>query len=261
MTLRFLGTGTSFGIPVLGCDCPRCTSRDPRDRRTRHGALLESEHGSRTLLVDTPPELRLQLLDAGVSNLDAVWFTHEHADHTAGMDDLRAFSAHGRAPVDAYAAEPVARVLRRRFSYIFDPSVRPPAGTTKPEIRLRTFEPFVEREIAGFRMLPLPVPHGDTDSYGFRVGGLGYLADAQEVPARVRAALAGVRVLVLSALWYGNPHPTHMTVEEAVEVAREIAAPRTYLVHLTHRVSHAELEERLPPGVAPAHDGLTVQVP
>ncbi len=260
MRLTFLGTGTSFGIPVVGCDCPRCTSSDPRDRRTRHAALLQSDDRERSLLVDTPPELRLQLLRTGVRDVDAVWFTHQHADHTAGMDDLRVFSARRRRHLPAWAAAPVASILRERFDYIFDPSLRVPEGTTKPEIELNIFRPFEEVEIAGFRLLPLAVPHGDVASYGFRAGGLGYLTDAQSVPSDVRDALRGVDVLVLSALWYGHPHPTHMTVEEAIEVGRDIGARRTLLVHLTHRVGHGELVEKLPVGIEPAHDGLSIEI-
>lgn len=260
MKLTFLGTGTSFGIPVVGCDCARCTSADPRDRRTRHAALLESDDGERRLLVDTPPELRLQLLRAGVGEIDAVWFTHQHADHTAGIDDLRVFSARRGRHLAAWTAAPVAAILRERFNYIFDPGAQVPEGTTKPEIELNLFRALEPVEVAGFAMLPLAVPHGDVDSYGFRAGPLGYLTDAQEVPAEVRDALRGVDVLVLSALWYGHPHPTHMTIEEAIDVGRDIGARRTLLVHLTHRVGHAELVEKLPAGIEPAYDGLTIEI-
>ncbi|MGH7482075.1 MAG: MBL fold metallo-hydrolase [Longimicrobiales bacterium] len=260
MRLRFLGTGTSFGIPVIGCDCERCVSTDPRDRRTRHAALIESDDGARRLLIDTPPDLRAQLLGSGVGDVDAVWFTHEHADHTAGIDDLRVFSARRRRPLTAHASAECAGLLRRRFEYIFDEAYRPPAGTTRPEIRLSTVQGFDPVRVAGFEMLPLPVPHGDVTSFGFRTGTLGYLTDAQAVPERVRGALRGVDVLVLSALWFGKPHPTHLTIEQAVEVAQDIAAERTYLVHLTHRVKHDELEARLPAGVQAAHDGLAIEI-
>lgn len=258
MKLRFLGTGTSFGIPVVGCGCATCTSPDPRDRRTRHGALLED--GGRRLLVDTPPELRLQLVEAGVSRVDAVWYTHCHADHVHGVDDLRVFSVRRKHPIRVYGSEECVETLEHRFAYVFDSTIRPIAGTTKPEAELTTFRPYQEVEAAGFRLLPLPVPHGLMEAFGFRVGELGYITDAKRLPPRTREALEGVRVLVLNALWYGDPHPAHFTVEEAVEVAREIGAERTYLTHLTHRVRHAELEERLPPGVLPAYDGLEVEV-
>lgn len=260
MRLTFLGTGTSFGIPVIGCDCAACTSPDPRDRRTRHAALLESDDGERRILVDTPPELRLQLLAAGVSRVDAVWFTHCHADHTHGVDDLRAFTVRRDQPLPAYAGEDCARILDQRFAYIFDPAIRPIAGTTKPNVRLDVIRPGVPVDIAGFEMLPLAVPHGESVVLGFRVGDLGYITDAKRLPPDTAAALRGVRVLVLNALWFGRPHPTHFTVEEAVETARDIGAERTYLTHLTHRVRHAELLERLPRGVEPAYDGLVVEV-
>lgn len=261
MRLRFLGTGTSFGIPVIGCRCETCTSTDPRDRRLRHGALLESDDSARRVLIDTPPELRLQLLDAGADRIDAVWFTHDHADHTHGIDDLRVFSARLRQHVPAYADPVTEASLRRRFTYIFDPDYSPPPGTTRPEIRLRAFDPAAEVHVGGFAMQPLEVPHGDMNVYGFRTGALGYVTDAKLIPDRARRALRGVRVLVLNALWHGNPHPTHFNVEEAVEAAREIGAERTYLIHLTHRVRHAPLAAALPAGIQPAYDGLSVDIP
>lgn len=258
MRLRFLGTGTSFGVPVVGCSCATCTSDDPRDQRTRHGALLRE--GEQALLVDTPPELRLQLLRAGVSRVDAVWYTHFHADHTHGVDDLRVFSVRGGAPLDVYGSEACVRELESKFAYVFDPRIRPIEGTTKPEARLHVVQPYEPREVAGLHLTPLPVPHGQVEVYGFRVGALGYVTDAKRLPPRTLEALRGVDTLVLNALWYGDPHPTHFTVEEAVQVAEEIGARRTYLTHLTHRVRHRELERRLPPGVLPAHDGLEIEI-
>jgi phosphoribosyl 1,2-cyclic phosphate phosphodiesterase len=259
--LRFLGTGTSFGIPVVGCGCATCTSTDPRDRRTRHAALLESDDGQRRVLIDTPPELRQQLLAAEVRSIDAVWFTHDHADHTHGIDDLRVFSVRLRQRVPAFADPVTAASLNRKFRYIFDPEYQPPEGTTKPEIALTVFEPYSTVTVAGFAMQPLEVPHGDTRVYGFRTGGLGYVTDAKTIPGRARAALEGVRVLVLNALWFGHPHPTHFNVEEAVDIARELGAEQTYLTHLTHRLKHETMTAALPPGVSPAYDGLVIEIP
>jgi phosphoribosyl 1,2-cyclic phosphate phosphodiesterase len=259
--LRFLGTGTSFGIPVIGCSCATCTSADPRDQRSRHAALLRSADGARTILIDTPPELRQQLVAAGVSRVDAVWYTHDHADHTHGIDDLRVFSVRLRQSVHAFADPVAARSLRAKFNYIFDPHYRPPPGTTKPEIALSEFDPAVAIDIAGFRMQPLAVPHGDMTAYGFRTGALGYVTDAKTIPDPARAALRGVRVLVLNALWFGDPHPTHFNVEEAVAMARDIGAERTYLTHLTHRLRHAQLAAALPPDIQPAYDGLEIDIP
>jgi phosphoribosyl 1,2-cyclic phosphate phosphodiesterase len=256
--LTFLGTGTSFGIPVVGCDCPTCTSDDPRDRRTRNGALLELPSG--LLLVDAPPELRLQLVREGVRSLDAVWLTHVHADHVHGIDDLRVFSARLAEPLLTYVPEEYVRELQERFRYIFDPSVVPPAGTTKPEMRtlpIRAHEPI---EILGATVHPLAVPHGSVSVYGFRVGGLGYITDGKRLPPDVVSVLDGVEVLVINALWFGSPHPTHFNVEEALAAARSVRARRTYLIHMTHKLRHADLARRLPAGVEPAYDGLTVEI-
>jgi phosphoribosyl 1,2-cyclic phosphate phosphodiesterase len=256
--LRFLGTGTSFGVPVVGCRCAVCTSEDPRDRRSRHAALINTDE-ERTLLVDKPPELRGQLLDAAVTSIDAVWFTHDHADHTHGIDDLRVFSSrHGVVP--AFAGSDTADSLRRKFAYIFDPDCRPPAGTSKPEVELHDVTEDTTVLVAGIPVQPLRVPHGDTYSHGFRAGGLGYITDAKTLPPAVIQRLRGVRVLVLNALWFGNPHPTHFNVEEAVAAAREVGAERTFLTHLTHRVRHSDMIDRLPPGIAPAHDGLIIDI-
>jgi phosphoribosyl 1,2-cyclic phosphate phosphodiesterase len=194
--LHFLGTGTSFGIPLIGCRCAVCTSSDARDRRSRHAALIEEE--GRTLLIDTPPELRLQLVAAGVTHVDAVWFTHGHADHTHGIDDLRVFSMRGQ-PLEAWADERTGDRLRGVFPYIFDPSYRPPEGTSKPEIDLRTFDGSAPVRIAGFDLHPLEVPHGDMSVWGFRVGNLGYITDAKEIPPPAMETLSGVDVLVLNA--------------------------------------------------------------
>lgn len=261
MKLRFLGTGTSFGVPVIGCRCEVCTSADPRNRRTRHAALIESDNGDSRVLIDTPPELRLQLLDAGISRIDAVWFTHDHADHTHGIDDLRVFSTRLRQSVPAFADPVTAESLRRKFRYIFDADYRPPEGTTKPEIRMHDFDPDASVSVAGFEMTPLRVPHGDMEVFGFRTGSLGYITDAKVIPAAARSSVAGVRVLVLNALWAGNPHPTHFNVEEAVAVAREIGAERTFFTHMTHRVRHDSLSLALPDGIEPAYDGLVVDIP
>jgi phosphoribosyl 1,2-cyclic phosphate phosphodiesterase len=258
MRLHFLGTGTSFGIPVVGCGCETCRSPDTRNHRTRHAAVLRE--GDRTLLVDTPPELRLQLVAAGISRIDAVWYTHHHADHTHGIDDLRVFSIGSTARLKVYGSRVCIEKLATKFDYVFDQLTRPVEGTSKPEGELTIVEPYEEVEIAGFRLTPLPVPHGPLEPYGFRVGDLGYITDAKRLPERTRAGLRGVSVLVLNALWFGRSHPTHFNVEEAVDVAQDIGAERTYLTHISHFASHAELEERLPPGIMPSYDGLVVDL-
>lgn len=257
MKLTFLGTGTSFGVPVIGCDCETCTSRDPRDKRTRHGALLEMPGGR--LLVDTPPELRLQLIAAGVDAIDAVWFTHVHADHVHGIDDVRIFTVR-RGDMDAYVASEYRPTIERHFEYIFDDAFQPPEGTSKPRIRLHDFDVGSGVELLGETFDPVRVPHGGCSTYGFRVGNLGYVTDAKSLPDQAREVLHGVDVLVLNALWFGKPHASHFNVEEAVEAAGSLGAGRTYLTHLTHRVRQAELDARLPRGVFGAYDGLTVEI-
>lgn len=257
MKLTFLGTGTSFGVPVIGCDCETCTSTDPRDRRTRHGALLEVEGGR--LLIDTPPELRLQLIAARVDAIDAVWFTHVHADHVHGIDDVRIFTVR-KGDMDAYVASEYRSTIERHFQYIFDDAFQPPEGSSKPRIRLHEFDVGQPVGLLGETFEPVKVPHGGCDTYGFRVGKLGYVTDAKSLPDQARQALQGVEVLVLNALWFGKPHASHFNVEEAIEAARSLGARRTYLTHLTHRVRQAELDERLPEGVFGAYDGLTVEI-
>jgi len=250
-----LGTGTSFGVPVIGCDCAVCTSEDPRDRRTRVSAVVEGDDGRR-VLIDTPPEIRLQLLGAGIPGVDAVLFTHEHADHVHGIDDLRALSGRrGSLPVLGSAA--TLEQLAARFPYIFDDRIRPQPGTTKPQLAPATLEPLVEIEVAGLPVVPLPVPHGDLTVFGYRIGPFGYITDAKSVPEPVIARLRGVRVLVLNAL-FDRPHPTHLSIDEAVAVAVAVGAERTLLTHLTHRHAHATLAARLPAGVEPAYDGLAL---
>ena len=259
MKLTFLGTGTSFGVPVIGCSCPRCTSDDPRDRRTRHGALLTLPEGN--LLVDAPPELRLQLVKAGVRHVDAVWFTHLHADHVHGADDLRIFRFRAKKDMPVHCPEGSHYELLRRFPYVFDEAIQAPAGSTIPQFRLYGFNGFEPQTILGRKFLPLPVPHGSTTVYGFRVGRLGYITDGKSLPPRTLEALKGVSILVLNALWWGNPHPTHFNVDEAVDAARTVGAGRTFLTHMTHEVGHQELLDTLPAGVEPAYDGLTVEIP
>lgn len=258
MKLTFLGTGTSFGIPVIGCHCATCTSSDPRDKRTRHGALLEFEEGR--VLVDTPPELRLQLVREGVDLVDAVWLTHLHADHLHGADDLRIFRFRSQKDMPVFCPEGSHFELLRRFPYVFDEAIQAPPGSTIPRLRLTGYRPLEPVSILGHSFTPLPVPHGPTTVYGFRVGDLGYITDGKRLPAETLKALQGVRTLVLNALWWGNPHPTHFNVEEAMAAAEAVDPDRTYLIHMTHEVRHQDLLESLPPGVEPAYDGLTIEL-
>ena len=251
--LIVLGSGTSFGVPVVGCECAVCTSDDPKDRRSRTAAVIEVDGGPR-LLVDTPQELRLQLVSAGIGSVDAVLYTHAHADHVSGIDDLRALSVR-RGEVAVYGPAETIDELASRFGYIFDPGVEPKSGTCKPQLRPNAIEPYEPLVIAGTTVLAVELDHGGTRVYGYRVGKVAYLTDAKLVPEAAIDALRGVEVLVLNAL-FDEPHPTHLSIPEAVETARLIGAEQTFLTHLTHGHSHADLESRLPEGILPAYDGL-----
>ena len=255
MRVIFLGTGTSFGVPQIGCRCRTCTSPDPRDRRTRSAALIETR--GKRLLIDTPPELRLQLVAAGIDRVDAVLYTHAHADHVHGIDDLRAISV--RQGVPAYGPAATLAELATKFPYIFDPAIPARPGTTKPELSAHALEAGRAAAVAGVTVLPLLLPHGDHAVFGYRVGPVAYLTDAKEVPDDVVAQLGALELLVLNAL-LPRPHPLHLSIPEAVAAAQRIGARRTLLTHLTHDATHAELAAGLPAGIAPAYDGLVIEV-
>lgn len=259
MKLTFLGTGTSFGVPQIGCGCEVCRSPDPRDRRTRVGAVVETDKGTR-LLIDTPPELRLQLIAAGIDRADAVLFTHDHADHTHGIDDVRAITVRrGDAPLPMYGPADTLERLAVKFPYIFDDSIRPLPGTSKPQGGARPLVARATVSIGGVDVTPFEVPHGFVTVFGYRIGPLAYITDAKSIPPDAVSCIRGVKVLVLNAL-FRTEHPTHLSVPEALRVAEEVGAERTYLTHLTHDNFHADLEAELPRGVAPAFDGLTVRI-
>lgn len=256
MKLTFLGTGTSFGVPQIGCSCAVCRSEDPRDRRTRVGAVVE-DAGLR-LLLDTPPELRLQLIAAQVDRVDAVIFTHEHADHTHGIDDVRAISVRRDGALPMYGPKETLQSLAKRFPYIFDAAMKPLPGTSKPEGFAHPLEPGVPVRIGHLDVTPVALPHGRIRVFGYRIGKLAYVTDAKELPPEAIDILKGAELLVLNAL-FRTSHPTHLSLGEAVEVAGRIGARQTFFTHLTHETSHAALEAALPKGIAPAYDGLTVE--
>lgn len=255
MRLVVLGSGTSFGVPVIGCRCRVCTSPDPRDRRTRVGAVVEGSDGRR-ILIDTPPELRAQLLRERIDTVDAVLYTHDHADHVHGVDDLRAMSMR-RGTIPVYGPAATLECLAHRFRYIFDDAVVPPEGTSKPELQSTPLVANRPVTIAGMEVLPLELDHGGTPVFGYRIGPLAYLTDVKRVPADARERLDGVRVMIVNAL-LERPHPTHLSIPEALELIASLGVEQAYLTHLTHAFTHQELIDRLPAGVAPAHDGLVV---
>ena len=250
-SITFLGTGTSNGIPVIGCSCDVCTSSDPRDKRGRTSALVR--HNGLDLLVDTATELRAQALANGVDRIDATLFTHPHADHTGGFDDLRRFNELAQAHLPVYASPETAAVLKERFAYAFEDAF--PFYGGKPDLTLHEVStPF---EINGVAIEPLPVWHGQMRVLGFRFGSLAYVTDAKDVPEETVDRLRGLDVLVINAL-RDRPHPTHLSIQEAVAIAKDVSPRMTYLVHLSHEIGHAAATALLPDHVAIAYDGLTV---
>jgi phosphoribosyl 1,2-cyclic phosphate phosphodiesterase len=209
------------------------------------------------VLIDTPPELRLQLLASDVDAIDALFFTHDHADHTHGIDDIRALTVHRPAPLPIYGPAETLASLARRFPYVFDPAIPPPPGSSKPEGTARVLAAGDRVTVGDATIEAIEVPHGPTRVFGYRIGPIGYVTDAKSLPPAALAQLRGVTVLVINAL-KRSPHPTHLSIGEAIAVAGEVGARRTFLTHLTHDHSHAALAAELPPGVEPAFDGLVI---
>jgi phosphoribosyl 1,2-cyclic phosphate phosphodiesterase len=215
------------------------------------------ESAGKRILVDTPPEIRLQLVKAGVASVDAVLFTHEHADHVHGIDDLRAVSVSG-GTLPVYGPGGALREIERRFAYIFD-GTPAPDQSSKPDLAIEEIEPGTTVPIAGMPVQALQFDHGRMNVFGYRFGRMAYLTDVKRVSGAAIEALTGLDLLVINAL-FEKPHPAHLSIPEAIDVARAVGAKRTVLTHLTHRYSHAHLVERLPEGVEPAYDGLVIDL-
>jgi phosphoribosyl 1,2-cyclic phosphate phosphodiesterase len=255
--IRILGSGTSHGVPMIACDCPVCTSSDPRDKRTRPSVLIEYQNrlktGFTSLLIDTSPELRQQCLANNVRRVDAVLYTHHHIDHLAGLDDLRRFNSLQRQALPCYGQVETLGRLRTMFAYVFEHDPEYPSA--KPHLELRRIEgPF---EIGGRTITPIPLLHGRLPVLGFRVGNFAYCTDVSEIPALSFALLKGLDVLVLDAL-RKRPHPTHFNLDQAVSHARQIGARQTYFTHIAHELPHEQTNRELPAGMALAYDGQLV---
>jgi phosphoribosyl 1,2-cyclic phosphate phosphodiesterase len=251
MQVEFLGTGTSQGVPLIGCTCSVCQSNDARDRRLRCSVLVR--HPSAHFVIDSGPDFRQQMLRAGVNRLDALLFTHGHKDHIAGTDDVRAFNYLQKKPMPIYADARVQAALRREFYYAFEDQRYPGI----PELHLVDVdeEPF---DLLGVPVIPLPVMHLHLPVLGFRIGPFAYITDANAIPDSTVERLRGVEVLVLNAL-RKTPHPSHFTLDQALEQVQRIGAERTYLTHLSHQMGlHAEVSSTLPAGVELAYDGLVL---
>lgn len=261
LELLFLGTGTSAGIPMIGCRCAVCASPDARDRRSRpsvlvrYGQPLADGEFAASVLIDTTPELRLQCLAHKVERVDAVVLTHAHADHIMGMDDLRRFNTLRGGPLDVWADAQTHRVVGQAFGYAFGPP-RPTEKVYRPHLVARTIEgPF---QIGPATWTPLPLLHGDMAVLGFRIGKVAYCTDVSQIPPATWPLLENLDVLVLDGLQF-QKHATHLTIHEAIALAGNLKPQRTYLTHIAHGVAHAATEAALPEGVFLAYDGLRIR--
>jgi len=252
MRVTFLGTGTSTGVPTLACRCRVCTSPDPRDKRTRPSLLVRCE--GRALVIDTTPDFRAQALRESLDRLDAVLFTHAHADHILGLDDVRSFYFRQQKPIPIYADAQCMNDIQRTFKYIFDGDY-PYGGIARLDAHLIE-GPF---EVEGLKVIPVPVWHGNLPILGFRINGLAYLTDVSEIPEASYPLLQDLEVLILDAL-RPRPHPTHLTVEQALRVMDRLRVRKGYCTHIAHELGHEETNALLPPHVRLAYDGLQLEI-
>lgn len=249
--LTILGSGTSHGVPMIGCDCAVCSSEDPHDARSRCSAAFTVN--GQTMLIDSSPELRLQCLSCDIRVAHAIAYTHHHADHVAGLDDLRRFNWLLKSAFPLYAEATTMERLRRMFEYAFVDDPEYPSA--KPHLDPRVIDgPF---EFADREVIPIRLLHGPLPVVGFRVGAVAYLPDCNHIPSESRALLRNLDALVLDALRI-RPHPTHYNLEQAVAVAAEIGAARTYFTHIAHELGHAATNAALPAGMELAYDGLRI---
>lgn len=253
MTITFLGTGTSQGVPVIACDCEVCTSADKRDKRLRTSLLIESKE--KVIVIDSGPDFRYQMLRANVKHLDAIVFTHEHKDHIAGLDDIRAFNYKQKGPIDVYADHRVQAALKREFYYIFEAFKYPGI----PQLTLHTIG-LDKFSIGDVNFTPIEVMHYKLPVLGFRINDFTYITDAKTVSETEKEKIKGSKILVINALQIQS-HISHFTFDEAVAFALEIGAEKTYFTHISHRLGkHEDVLKQLPPNIELAYDGLVLNV-
>ena len=250
MTVKFLGTGTSQGIPLIACNCDVCRSPDYRDKRLRSSVLLQL--GEKNVVIDTGPDFRYQMLRERVNHLDAILFTHSHKDHIAGLDDVRAFNRQQGA-IDLYATNEVHEALKREFYYAFTPKKYP--GVPQLKLHEITLSPFL---LFGNEIVPIEVMHYMMPVLGFRIGDFTYITDAKTIGENEIKKIIGTKILVVNAL-QREPHISHLTLEEAIDFSIRIGAPQTYFTHISHKLGrHEDVQHELPPGISLAYDGLTI---
>lgn len=255
MRLTFFGTGTSFGVPVIGCHCPVCTSADPRDNRLRTSALIET--GGQKILIDAGPDFRGQMLRSGTEHLDAILLTHNHKDHTGGLDDVRALNFLERRSLPIYCEEYVQQSLKMEYAYAFDAAKIYPGS---PRFHLQTIGPESSFLVNGVEIIPVRAFHNKLPVLGFRVGKVGYITDANRIPEQEFEKLAGVEVFVINCV-SRKPHPSHFGLDEALEVIAKVGARQSFITHISHSLpTYEQFAASLPQGVYPAYDMLSVEV-
>jgi phosphoribosyl 1,2-cyclic phosphate phosphodiesterase len=253
LKVTFLGTGTSQGVPVIACPCAVCHSSNPKDKRLRSSIMIEDK--GNVFVIDSGPDFRQQMLRENVKKLDAIIYTHEHKDHTAGMDDVRAFNYVNDAPVNLYATERVQQALRKEFAYVFSGEDYP--GIPKIKFHTIISEPF---EINGTRFIPIEVFHMNLPVLGFRVGNFTYITDANRIPEKEMKKIAGSEVIVLNAL-RREKHISHFNLEEAIDVLEKLSPKKAFLIHISHQLGlHDEVDKELPAFIRCAYDGLSIEV-
>lgn len=253
MLVTFLGTGTSQGVPIIACDCSVCKSSDVKDKRLRSSVLIQ--YNDVQFVIDTGPDFRQQMLRENVTRLDAVLFTHEHKDHTAGFDDIRGFNWKAKKPMDVYGNERVEQALKRDFHYAFSEKKYPGV----PDLNLHTLknEPF---EASGVKIIPIEVMHYKLPVFGFRIGDFTYITDANFISNQEKEKIKGSKVLVLNALRQSD-HISHFSLEEAITLSKELKVERTYFTHISHQMGfHKHVSDELPPGIELAYDSLQISV-
>jgi len=257
MIATVLGCGTSTGVPLIQCRCSVCRSRNARNKRLRASLWLQIR--GKSILIDTATDLRQQALREKIARVDAVLYTHPHADHVHGIDELRSFNFLQQTSIPLYGNEWTCQELQKKFEYIFRP--KPVEGGGIPELILHAFDPLVdEMEICGEKVIPLPLKHGSKQSVGYRIGSLAYLTDCSELPDLSRSRLEGLSVLILDCLRV-TPHPTHLNLDGALQIISELKPEKAFLTHMGHDFDFGKLSRMLPKGLAPAHDGLRLRIP